>query len=75
MKKMNLQKNVARNFRVMLAERRIKKSELSKVTGLSRNTLTTLASGNAKMIQFETIEKVAKAFDVEPYELFETKKD
>ena len=72
---MNLQENVARNFRVMLAERRIKKSELSKVTGLSRNTLTTLSSGNAKMIQFETIEKVAKAIDVEPYELFETKKD
>lgn len=58
----------------MLAERQIKKTELSKVTGLSRNTLTTLASGKAKMIQFETIEEVAKALKIEPHELFKTKK-
>lgn len=72
---MSLQEDVARNFRVMLAERRIKKSELSKVTGLSRNTLTTLASGKAKMIQFETIEKVSTVLEIEPSELFKTKKD
>lgn len=71
---MTLQEGVARNLRVMLAERQIKKTDLADLSGISRNTLTSLTSDKTKMIQFETIEKISEALDVEPYELFKQKK-
>ena len=73
--KENLNEVVARNFRVMLAERRLKISDIYEEAELSRNTLTSLKNGKLKGIQFETIEKVSKVLEIEPYELFKTKKD
>ena len=72
--KENLNEVVARNFRVMLAERRLKISDIYEEAKLSRNTLTSLKNGKLKGIQFETIEKVSKVLEIEPYELFKTKK-
>ncbi|MFW7373940.1 helix-turn-helix domain-containing protein [Vagococcus fluvialis] len=71
---MSLQEDVARNFRVMLAERQMKKSDIFKKTGIARSTLYHLESADNVGIQFETIEKVAEALNIEPYELFKTKK-
>lgn len=48
--KENLNEVVARNFRVMLAERQIKKSDIHNKTGISRNTITNVSSGKTKMI-------------------------
>lgn len=67
---MNLQERFARNLRVMLAERQIKKSDIHNRTGISKNTLAHVDSGKSKMIQFKTIEQIAKALEIEPYELF-----
>lgn len=67
---MDLQEKFARNLRVMLAEMQIKKSDIHRKTGISRNTITNVASGKSKMIKFDTIEQIAKALKIEPYELF-----
>lgn len=67
---MNLQEIVARNFRVILAERRMSKKTLFEKSGISRSSLTIIASGNSKGIQYETIEKIADALEIEPHQLF-----
>ncbi|MGX4686331.1 helix-turn-helix domain-containing protein [Vagococcus sp. JNUCC 83] len=72
--KEDLNETVAKNFRVMLAERRLKISDIYEEAELSRNTLTSLKNGKLKGIQFETIEKVSKVLEIEPYELFKPKK-
>ena len=45
---------IACNLSVLLAERNLKISQVSKATGISRTTLTSLALNNAKGIQFDT---------------------
>lgn len=67
---MNLQEKFARNFRVMLAERQMKKNDIHNKTGIAKSTLSNVAKGKTKGIQFETIEQIAKALEIEPYELF-----
>lgn len=51
-------------------ERQMKKADIHNKTGISKNTLTHVDSGNSKMIQFKTIEQIAKVLEIEPYELF-----
>ncbi|UDM79570.1 helix-turn-helix domain-containing protein [Vagococcus fluvialis] len=72
--KENLSEVFAKNFRILLAESKTSKTFISDKTGISRTTLTNISSGNSKMIQFESIEKIAEALNIEPYELFKTKK-
>ena len=46
-----------------LLEHKITQSELSKLSGLRPNTISSLLNGNTR-IEFETIDKIAKALGI-----------
>ena len=58
------------NLSVLLAERRLTISRVSQDTRLSRTTLTALASGSAKGIQFDTLNTLCQYLKTTPGELF-----
>jgi transcriptional regulator, XRE family len=47
-----------------LSERNITQSELSKMAGIRPNTVSSLLNGSTR-IEFETIDKIAKALDTD----------
>ncbi len=55
----------------LLGKKRIRMSELQKLTGLSHTTIINLYYNRSKNISFETIDKLCKALDCNIDELFE----
>lgn len=55
----------------LLSERGLKITQVAKDTNLSRNTITSTAHNNSKMIQYETINELCKYLRVTPSEFFE----
>lgn len=51
------------NLSKILGEQRIKLSELEKISGVSRSTLTRLYHDRASGINFDTIERLCKVLD------------
>ena len=45
-------------LKVLMAEKRITQMELAAATGISRMTMTALANGKSKGIQFSTLERL-----------------
>lgn len=62
------------NLSRVMGEKRIKVSELSRMTGLNRIGLQKLYNGETSSISFETLEKVCIALDCEVSDLIEIKK-
>lgn len=62
------------NLSRVMGEKRIKVSELSRMTGLNRVGLQKLYNGETSSISFETLEKVCIALDCEVSDLIEIKK-
>ena len=58
------------NLSVLLAERRLTISKVSQDTGISRTTLTALASRGAKGVQFDTLNALCQYLKATPNELF-----
>lgn len=58
------------NLAVLLAERNIRISELSKRTGISRTTLTALNQNQSKGIQFDTFDTLCTYLKISPNDLF-----
>lgn len=58
------------NLAVLLAERNLKISELSKRTGISRTTLTALSQNQSKGIQFDTFDTICNFLNIKPNDLF-----
>lgn len=58
------------NLSVLLAERRLTLSKVSQDTRISRTTLTSLAGGAAKGIQFDTLNTLCQYLKVTPNDLF-----
>ncbi|MHC9533170.1 helix-turn-helix domain-containing protein [Dellaglioa sp. L3N] len=52
-------------LRVLLAERRLTVTQLSEMTGVSRNTLGALRTGKSKMVQLNTLDKIMMALDID----------
>ncbi|MEK5432585.1 helix-turn-helix transcriptional regulator [Lysinibacillus sp. FSL R7-0073] len=63
------------NFRVILAKKKIKMSDVVEGTGLSRNTIRALFYETAKGIQFQTLEALCIYLNCEVGELFEIEKE
>ncbi|MQW23915.1 MULTISPECIES: helix-turn-helix transcriptional regulator [unclassified Lactococcus] len=61
------------NFWVLMAERSTKISVVSKETGLSRTTLTSLKYNRATRIDFNTLEILCKYLGITPGEFFDYK--
>ena len=55
----------------MMGERKLKISDVARVTGLHRNTITLLYDETANRVELETIEALCKLFECEIGELFE----
>ena len=55
----------------ILYERRIKQNEFARMSGLSQNTVSSLATNGVRQIHLSTIEKVCRALDVQPGDLFQ----
>jgi len=58
------------NLKKLLDEKDYSITKLHSETGISRNSLTLLANGKSQGVQFETLEKIAIALNVEISELF-----
>lgn len=58
------------NLKVLLAERNLKITQVSNDTRISRTTLTSLAFGYAKGIQFDTMNTLCNYLKITPKELF-----
>lgn len=70
---MNLSEIFARNVNERRKVLELSKTDLAAKTTISRNTVTSLTSGKARMIRFESIEEIAKALKCEPQQLFDEK--
>ncbi|HBG49753.1 MAG TPA: Cro/Cl family transcriptional regulator [Cyanobacteria bacterium UBA9971] len=55
----------------ILGKKRIRMSELQKMTGLSHTTIISLYYARSKNISFETIDKLCEALECNIQELFE----
>lgn len=56
---------------VLLAERNLKITQVAKDTGISRNTITSTAQNDSKMIQLQTIDVLCNYLGITPAEFFE----
>lgn len=59
------------NLNMLLAERNLTASRLSKDTGISKTTLTALVNNTGKGIQYETIDTICNYLNVTPNDFFE----
>lgn len=57
------------NLAVIVAERGIKLSDIADYTGISRNTMSSLANNKGNGIQYDTLEKICKYLNITPGEL------
>ena len=62
------------NLAVLLAERKLKVAELVRSTGINKSTLHKLYNDESVRIDFETIDKICIALDVEVGDLLVFKK-
>lgn len=58
------------NLAVLLAERKLKISKVSKDTGISRTTLTALSSNQSQGIQFDTLNNLCSYLRITPSDFF-----
>ena len=65
------------NFKLkkILNEKGMSITDLHKKTGISRNSLTLLANGKSRGIQYDTLDKITTALNVNISELFEIEFD
>ncbi|WP_445345651.1 helix-turn-helix domain-containing protein [Acinetobacter bohemicus] len=63
------------NLAVLLAERKMKVADLVRSTGINKSTLHKLYNDESVRIDFETIDKICLALDVEVGDLLVLKKN
>lgn len=61
---------IKNRFAVLMAEKGLKVSKVSELTGISRNALTSLKYNRTKMIRLDTINTLCKLFGITPGEFF-----
>lgn len=59
------------NLDVMLARRKMKLNELSKIVGVTDSNLSILKSGRAKSIRFSTLDAICEALKCQPGNILE----
>lgn len=58
------------DLKKVMKQKGINISQLNEMTGISRNSLSLLINGKSQGVQFETIEKITRALNIEVAELF-----
>ena len=61
---MDLAKTIGTNLRILMAIKVVSSTELYQDTKIARSTITSIRSGNFKMIQTKTLETLADYFGV-----------
>lgn len=62
---------IRNNLSTLLAERALKITKVANDTGISRNTITSTAQNDGKMIQLETINTLCQYLQITPKDFFE----
>ncbi len=63
------------NLDVMLAKRKMKLNELSRLVGITISNLSILKQGKAKAIKLSTLDAICKALDCQPGDILEYQSD
>ena len=63
------------NLDVMLARRKMSRSELSERVDISIVNLSILKTGKAKAVRFSTLEAICRALDCQPGDILEYRED
>ncbi|WP_332649690.1 helix-turn-helix domain-containing protein [Lysinibacillus sp. 54212] len=63
------------NLRIILAKRKLNISQVAELTGLSRNTISSLYHETAKGVQFQTLEALCFFLECKVGDLFEIEKE
>lgn len=63
------------NIDVMLAKRKMSVTELSEKLGITMANVSILKNGKAKAVKMETLNKLCKALDCQPGDLFAYEED
>ena len=63
------------NIDVMLAKRKMSVTELSEKLGIAMANVSILKNGKAKAVKIETLNKLCKALDCQPGDLFAYEED
>ena len=63
------------NIAVMLAKRKMSVTELSEKLGITMANVSILKNGKAKAVKIETLNKLCKALDCQPGDLFAYEED
>ncbi|GAB2633605.1 MULTISPECIES: helix-turn-helix domain-containing protein [Psychrobacter] len=58
------------NLPVLLAERRMKVADLIRMTGISKSTMHKIYNEQTSRIDFETMDKICEALNIEVGDLF-----
>ena len=59
------------NLDVMMAKRKMRLKELSKIVGISTVNLSLLKTGKARGVRFETLNAICKALDCKPGDILD----
>lgn len=59
------------NIDVMLAKRKMSVTELTEALGITMANVSILKNGKAKAVRIETLNKLCRALDCQPGDLFE----
>ncbi len=62
---------IKNNLSELLGKRRMKMSELADMTGLNRNTVLNLYHDRSTRIEFQVLDKICVALDIQPGDLLE----
>ena len=63
------------NLDVILAERKMKSTELAEKIGITNANLSILKTGKAKAVRFSTLEAICEALECQPGDLLEFRKE
>ncbi len=63
------------NLDVILAERKMKSTELAEKIGITNANLSILKTGKAKAVRFSTLEAICEVLECQPGDLLEFRKE
>ena len=63
------------NIDVMLAKRKMSVTELSAQVGITMANISILKNGKAKAVKLDTLNKICRALDCQPGDIFEYRAD
>ncbi len=63
------------NLDVVLAKRKMKSNELSRLIGISEQNLSILKTGKARAIRLQTLNEICRHLDCQPGDILEYRQD